>query len=139
MSAVTFVPLARIRTSLAALRGGRTDRESPLAPLPLRAAMEADGTFEVLDGFKRLAQWEAEGLLDIPVVVEEVKALDGAKGFNANTGEYVDMIQAGIVDPTKVTRSALQNAASVASLMLTTETMVTEIKEKEEKIEGTVR
>ena len=54
-------------------------------------------------------------------------------GFNANTGEYVDMFKAGIVDPTKVTRSALQNAASIAGLMLTTEAMITKIKDDEEK------
>ena len=50
-------------------------------------------------------------------------------GYNALTGEYQDMIQAGIVDPTKVTRSALQNASSVASTILTTESLVADIKE----------
>jgi chaperonin GroEL len=54
-------------------------------------------------------------------------------GYNANTGEYVDMFDAGIVDPTKVTRSALQNAASIAGLMLTTEVMVTKIDEDDRK------
>src|SRR4051794_30475969 len=77
------------------------------------------------------------------VVAEEVKSATGSTGFNANTGEYVDMFAAGIVDPTKVTRSALQNAASIAALMLTTEGMVTNIKEDEEKgaarAEGSVR
>ena len=52
-------------------------------------------------------------------------------GFNAAKEEYVDMKKAGIVDPTKVTRSALQNAASIASMILTTESVVTEKKEKE--------
>ena len=51
-------------------------------------------------------------------------------GYNARTEEYVDMISAGIVDPTKVTRSALQNAASVAAMVLTTESLVTDIKEE---------
>ncbi|WP_435010049.1 chaperonin GroEL [Tundrisphaera lichenicola] len=77
------------------------------------------------------------------VVAEEVKTATGSIGFNANTGEYVDMFAAGIVDPTKVTRSALQNAASIAALMLTTEVMITNIKEDEEKgaarAEGSVR
>ncbi len=58
---------------------------------------------------------------DGAVIADEVKAREGAVGFNANTGEYVDLFKAGIVDPTKVTRSALQNAASIAALMLTTE------------------
>ena len=65
------------------------------------------------------------------LVVEEVKKLAKNKGFNALTGEYVDMFEAGIIDPTKVERVALQNAASIASLLLTTEALVTEIKEKE--------
>ena len=62
-------------------------------------------------------------------------------GYNANSGEYVDMFKAGIVDPTKVTRSALQNAASIASLMLTTEVMVTKIDEEEpkSKVAGAIR
>jgi chaperonin GroEL len=64
------------------------------------------------------------------VVVEKVKNLKGNEGFNAATGEYVDMIKAGIVDPTKVTRSALQNAASIAAMLLTTESLVTDIPEK---------
>ncbi len=58
------------------------------------------------------------------VVVNAVKAAANGVGFNALTNEYVDMIQAGIVDPAKVTRSALQNAASIASMVLTTETLV---------------
>lgn len=58
------------------------------------------------------------------VVVEKVKAIAKGKGFDALTEQYVDMIEAGIVDPAKVTRSALQNAASIASLVLTTETIV---------------
>ena len=77
------------------------------------------------------------------VIADELKSRTGAEGFNANTGEYVDMFTAGIVDPTKVTRSALQNAASISALMLTTEAMITNIKEDEEKgaarAEGSVR
>ena len=60
------------------------------------------------------------------VVVEKVKAEKGSFGFNAETGIYEDLMKAGVVDPTKVTRFALQNAASVASLLLTTEAMVAE-------------
>jgi len=67
------------------------------------------------------------------VVAEKVKAQDGPFGFNAETMEFVDMMKAGIIDPTKVARFALQNAASVASLLLTTEALVAEKpKEKEE-------
>ncbi|ELC8390075.1 chaperonin GroEL [Clostridium perfringens] len=65
------------------------------------------------------------------VIIEKVKNSDAGVGFDALRGEYKDMIKAGIVDPTKVTRSALQNAASVASTFLTTEAAVADIPEKE--------
>jgi chaperonin GroEL len=65
------------------------------------------------------------------LVVEEVKKRKGNEGYNVATGEYVDLVKAGIVDPTKVTRSALQNAASISGLLLTTEALVTEVPEKE--------
>jgi len=58
------------------------------------------------------------------VVAEKVANLEPGQGLNAATGEYVDMIAAGIIDPAKVTRSALQNAASIAALFLTTEAVV---------------
>jgi chaperonin GroEL len=64
------------------------------------------------------------------IVVEKIKEGKGAYGFNAETGEYEDMISAGIIDPTKVVRFALQNASSVASLLLTTEAMVAEAPKK---------
>jgi len=70
------------------------------------------------------------------VVVEKVKTLPKGQGFNAVTFEYVDMIQNGIVDPAKVTRSALQNAASIAAMLLTTETLVAEMPEKEKETPG---
>jgi chaperonin GroEL len=77
------------------------------------------------------------------VIAEEVKSKSGAVGFDANTGNFVDMFEAGIIDPTKVTRTALQNAASIAALMLTTEAMITNIKDDEKEggpaIEGSVR
>lgn len=60
------------------------------------------------------------------IVVEKVKELKGNNGFDADSGEYVDMLKAGIIDPTKVARFALQNAASVSSLLLTTEAMIAE-------------
>jgi chaperonin GroEL len=69
--------------------------------------------------------------LEGAVILEKIKSSEAGIGFNAAKEEYVDMKKAGIVDPTKVTRSALQNAASIASMILTTESVVTEKKEKE--------
>src|SRR5213596_2277099 len=65
------------------------------------------------------------------LIVQEVKARKGNEGYDVATGEYADLVKAGIVDPTKVTRSALQNAASISGLLLTTEAIVTELPEKE--------
>ena len=64
------------------------------------------------------------------VVVEKVKSLPAGEGLDASTGQYVDMLKAGIIDPAKVTRSALQNAASIAALFLTTEAVIAEKPEK---------
>ena len=65
------------------------------------------------------------------IVVERLRTQKGAMGYNAATGQYEDLFQSGIVDPTKVTRSALQNAVSIASLVLTTEAVITDIPEEE--------
>jgi chaperonin GroEL len=65
------------------------------------------------------------------LVVEEIKKRKGNEGYDVANDEYTDLVKAGIVDPTKVTRSALQNAASISGLLLTTEALVTEIPEKE--------
>jgi chaperonin GroEL len=65
------------------------------------------------------------------VVVQEIKKRKGNEGFNAATGVYEDLVKAGVVDPKKVTRSALQNAASIAGLLLTTECLITEVPEKD--------
>ncbi|MBL1081457.1 chaperonin GroEL [Streptomyces actinomycinicus] len=70
------------------------------------------------------------------VIVSKVKDLDKGQGYNAATGEYGDLIKAGVIDPVKVTRSALENAASIASLLLTTETLVVEKKEEEPEAAG---
>src|SRR5207248_1726428 len=67
------------------------------------------------------------------IVVQEIKKRKGNDGYNVSTGEYEDLVKAGVVDPKKVTRTALQNAASIAGLLLTTECLVTEIPEKEKK------
>lgn len=67
------------------------------------------------------------------IVVEEVKRRKGNEGYDVAKGEYTDLVKAGIVDPTKVARTALQNAASIAGLLLTTECLITELPEKKEK------
>ncbi|HTB21163.1 MAG TPA: chaperonin GroEL [bacterium] len=71
--------------------------------------------------------------IDGAVAVEKVRSLKGAEGLNAASGNYEDLVKIGVIDPTKVTRSALQNAASIAALMLTTECLVSDIPEKKEK------
>ena len=73
------------------------------------------------------------------VVVEQILEKTGAYGFNARTGEFVDMVKAGIIDPAKVSRVALENAASVAGLVLTMEVLVTDVKDEEKKIAHAVR
>ena len=70
------------------------------------------------------------------VVVEKIKELDPGMGFNAMSGEYVNMIEAGIVDPAKVTRSALQNAASAAAMLLTTEALVADTSDDDDDDNG---
>ncbi|MEO6741902.1 MAG: TCP-1/cpn60 chaperonin family protein, partial [Chthoniobacteraceae bacterium] len=68
--------------------------------------------------------------LEGALIVSECKRRKGNEGLNIATGEWVDLVKAGVVDPTKVTRSALQNAASISGLLLTTECLITEIPEK---------
>jgi chaperonin GroEL len=80
--------------------------------------------------------------LDGSVIADEVSQKATNVGFDANTGQYVDMYKAGIIDPLKVVRTALQNAASIAGLMLTTETLVTDLKDEDKEkmpVEGAVR
>ena len=76
-----------------------------------------------------LRQIASNGGYEAGVVVDRVRRGDGAYGFNALTGEYQDLLEAGIPDPAKVTRSTVQNAASIAGLLLTTEALVAEHKE----------
>src|SRR5205823_1026468 len=109
----------------------------------IRAIDAAEGAAGKLKGDEKLGAEIVARALERPIrTIAENSGVDGALvadevrqrgekspnvGYNANTGEYEDMYKAGIVDPTKVTRSALQNAASIAGLMLTTEVMVTKI------------
>jgi chaperonin GroEL len=115
----------------------------------LRCVKPVTELAKTLDGDERLGAEIVARALSKPVrTIAENGGVDGAVvaddvsekgaenpniGFDANTGKYVDMFDAGIVDPTKVTRSALQNAASIAGLMLTTEVMVTKIDEEDKK------
>ena len=105
--------------------------------LPALDKIEADGDVKVgVNIVKRAIEEPVRQIADNAgqegsVVVENVKKAGSGVGFNAMTGEYVDMIKAGIVDPAKVTRSALQNAASIAAMVITTETLVTDKPEKE--------
>jgi chaperonin GroEL len=79
-----------------------------------------------------LRQIASNAGMESGVVVEKVRALDGAIGLNAATGEYEDLFVAGVIDATKVTRSALQNAASIAAMFLTTEVIVVDKPEPKE-------
>ena len=79
-----------------------------------------------------LKQLCANAGVDGGIVVQTVMGSKGANGYNVATGEYEDLVKAGVVDPTKVTRTALQNASSIAGLLLTTECMITEIPEKKD-------
>jgi chaperonin GroEL len=88
---------------------------------------EATGVAVVRKALVEPLRWIAENAgLEGYVVTEKVSRLEAGKGLNAATGEYVDLIAAGVIDPVKVTRSALANAASIASMLLTTETLVVE-------------
>jgi chaperonin GroEL len=89
-----------------------------------------------------LRQIAANCGLDGSVIAEELADKPVQTGYDANTGKYVDMFKAGIIDPLKVVRTALENASSIAGLMLTTETLVTDLKKEDKKkrrVEGSVR
>ncbi|WP_456434407.1 chaperonin GroEL [Thermosulfuriphilus sp.] len=109
--------------------------------LPVLDSLELEGDERVGVNILRRAleepirQIAANAGYEGSLVVERVKGESGAVGFNAATGVYEDLLAAGVIDPTKVSRTALQNAASVAGLLLTTEAMVAE-KPKEEKEAG---
>ncbi|MBI5134936.1 chaperonin GroEL, partial [Candidatus Uhrbacteria bacterium] len=109
-----------------ALEGVKTERDEEMVGVNiLRRALE-----------EPLRQISANAGHDGAIVIEHVKALSGNQGFNAATGTYEDLVAKGIIDPTKVTRSALQNAASVAMMLLTTEAVVTELPKKESPAAG---
>ncbi len=111
------VALLRAQAAVDKLRGGTDDEKT--GRQIVRKAME-----------EPLRQIAFNAGFEGGVVVERVRAGEGAFGFNAATGEYEDLLAAGVIDPAKVTRSTLQNAASIAALMLTTEALVAEEKEE---------
>lgn len=113
------VALVRALTAIANLKGDNHDQDMGIAIA--RRAMQAP-----------IRQIIANSGLEASVVVAKVEEGKGNFGFNAATGEYGDMIEMGIIDPTKVTRSAIQNAGSIAGLMLTTECMIADLP-KEDK------
>jgi chaperonin GroEL len=112
------VALIRALTSLADLKGDNHDQDMGVGIA--RRAME-----------EPLRQITTNAGSEASVVLERVKAGSGSFGFNAATDEFGDLEELGIIDPTKVVRTALQNAASIAGLMITTEAMVTEAPKKE--------
>ncbi|NLX86344.1 MAG: chaperonin GroEL [Clostridiales bacterium] len=134
----------RIEDALSATRAAVEEGIVPGGGIALiRTAAAVDKLIEEVDGDIRTGVRIVRKALEEPVrqiannageegsvVVEKVMSLEGAMGFDAYKGEYVDMIKSGILDPTKVVRSALQNAASVAAMVLTTESLVADIPEK---------
>jgi chaperonin GroEL len=112
------VALLRCSAAIEAVKGANEDEQ--IGVEIIKRAIEYPSKYLALNG-------GYEG----SVVVQEIKKRKGNEGFNAATGEYEDLVKAGVVDPKKVTRSALQNAASIAGLLLTTECLITEVPEKE--------
>jgi chaperonin GroEL len=117
------VALIRARLALKDLKGDNADQDAGIK-IVLRAMEEP------------LRQIVTNGGEEASVVVAAVAAGTGNFGYNAQTGEYVDLVEAGVVDPTKVTRTALQNAASVAGLLLTTDCAVSELPKEEGSMGG---
>jgi chaperonin GroEL len=110
--------------------------------LPALEALKLQGDEQIgLDIVKRAIEEPLRALarnagVEGSIVVQEVKKRKGNEGYNVATDEYEDLVKAGVVDPKKVTRTALQNAASIAGLLLTTECLVTELPEKEKPAAG---
>ena len=117
------VALIRARTAIADLKGSNADQDAGIK-IVLRAMEEP------------LRQIVINGGMEAGVVVAAVANGKGNYGFNAATEEYGDLVEAGVVDPTKVTRTALQNAASVAGLLLTTDAAVAELPKKDAPMPG---
>src|SRR6201991_4310820 len=117
------VALIRARAAISGVKGDNADQDAGIK-IVLRAMEEP------------LRQIVTNGGEEASVVVAAVAGGKGNYGYNAATGEYVDMVEAGVVDPTKVTRTALQNAASVAGLLLTTDAAVVELPKDDAPMPG---
>jgi len=111
------VALLRAQDAVDKMRGGTDDEKTGRSIV--RKSME-----------EPLRQIAVNAGFEGGVVVERVRSAEGAMGFNAQSGEYEDLVVAGVIDPAKVTRSTLQNAASIAALLLTTEALVAEEKDE---------
>jgi chaperonin GroEL len=134
---------ARVEDALHATRAAVEEGIVPgggvalLRCLPALEALKLGGDEQIgVDIVKRAIEEPLRALaknsgVEGSIAVQEVKKRKGNEGYNVATGEYEDLVKAGVVDPKKVTRTALQNAASIAGLLLTTECLVTEIPEKE--------
>ena len=135
---------ARVEDALHATRAAVEEGIVPGGGVALLRAQKALDNMKDLEGDEKIGVQIVRRAIEEPtrqladnagaegaLVVEEIKKRKGNEGYDVATGEYTDLVKAGIVDPTKVTRSALQNAASIAGLLLTTEALVTEIPEKE--------
>ncbi len=107
------VTLLRAQTAVEAVASGLSDDDEATGARILAKALEAP-----------LHQIAVNAGLEGGVIVDRVRNLKGAKGYNADSGEYEDLVKAGIIDAAKVTRSAMQNAASIAALFLTTEAVI---------------
>jgi chaperonin GroEL len=137
---------ARVEDALAATRSALEEGIVPGGGVAFLRALEAVKRMK-LEGEEKIGADVVARALDAPakliasnageegsIVVEKVKALEGNFGFNAHTNEYEDLVKSGIVDPAKVARVALQNAASIGGLLLTTEALVAESPEEEKEM-----
>ena len=137
---------ARVEDALHATRAAVEEGIVPGGGVALLRCLPAIENLNLKDEDERIGRDIVKRVLECPtrelarnagvegsVIVEEVKRRSGNEGYNVTTGQYEDLVKAGVVDPKKVTRSALQNAASIAGLLLTTECLVTEAKEKEKE------
>jgi len=135
---------ARVEDALHATRAAVEEGIVPGGGVALLRCLPAIENLNLKDEDERIGRDIVKRVLECPtrelarnagvegsVIVEEVKRRSGNEGYNVTTGQYEDLVKAGVVDPKKVSRSALQNSASIAGLLLTTECLVTEVKEKE--------